>query len=325
MRQLKHIVIFLLLSSVMIFIRPVLAHQEFENSGDSQLMMAAYDGDLDKMRRLVDQGHDVNQTNKYGFTAIYFAAGGTRTQPSPKGSTEAVKFLLQHGAKANNKSNINGYTALMAACANQNTGSVSLLLEYGADVNALTKDGESALSIASARLEPEIVTLLLDHEAHVNGYVDINGRTPLLAAVAASPYYTLSSPSEAMKIIFQNAFKLDNALNVVKLLLSHNAEINIMDRNGKSPLTYAVVEESPLLVRILLEHGANPNVSDRSQGNATPLILATKIRNVSIAEMLIKKGANVNNKDQFGKSALNYAIDRGPQKMIEILQQSSAQ
>jgi len=324
MRQLKHIFLFLLITSAYLLPRPVLANQELDNNGNSQLMIAAYDGDLNTMRRLIDQGHDVNQTNKYGLTALFYAAGGTRTQPTPKGSTEAVNFLLQHGAKVNIKSNINGYTTLMAACANQNTGSASLLLEHGADVNALTRDGESALSIAAARLEPEIVALLLNHGAHVSGYADKNGQTPLIAAVAASPYLTLRSPEEAKEIIQQKASQLTNALKVVKLLLSNKADINIEDRDGKSALTYAASEANPLLVRALLEQGANPNVTDRSQGNATPLILAVGVRSVGIAEMLIKKGANVNAKDQFGKSALNYAIERGPQKMIEVLRKAGA-
>ena len=324
MRQLQHIFLFLLITSAYLFPRPVLANQGLENNGNSPLMIAAYDGDLSTMRRLIDQGHDVNQTNKYGLTALFYAAGGTRTQPTPKGSTEAINFLLQHGAKVNIKSNINGYTTLMAACANQNAGSALLLLEHGADVNALTRDGESALSIAAARLEPEIVTLLLNHSAHVNGYADKNGQTPLIAAVAASPYLTLRSPDEAKEIIQQKAYQLTNALKVVKLLLANKADINIEDQSGKSALTYAVTEANPLLVRTLLDHGANPNVTDKSQGNATPLILATRIRYVSIAEMLIQKGANVSAKDQFGKSALDYSIERGPQKMVEVLRQVGA-
>lgn len=324
MRQLKFILL-LLFSLVIAFIRPVLATQELENSGDSQLMMAAYDGDLDKMRRLVDQGHDVNQANKYGATALYFAAGGTRTQPTLKGSTEAVKFLLQHGAKVNNKSSINGYTTLMAACSNRNAESVSLLLEYGEDVNALTKDGRSALTIAADLLELEIVRLLLEHGARVNGYADKFGQTPLIAAVAASPDFTFTVHNEANEAIQQDAIKLTHALKIVKLLLSNNVDVNIKDHDGKSALTYAVAESNPLLVRALLEQGANPNITDQSYGNATPLILAAGVRSLSIAEMLIKNGAKVNARDKLGKSALDYAIERGPNKMVEVLRNAGAQ
>ena len=313
----------LLITLASICMQPATARQEPENSGNSALMMAAYDGDLDTLRKLVDQGDDVNQTNKYGFTAIFFAAGGTRTQSTPKGSTEAVKFLLQHGAKANNKSNVNGYTALMAACANQNAGSVSLLLDNGADVNALTKDGESALSIAASRLEPEIVKLILSHGAHVTGIKDRNGQTPLIAAIAASPPLNFTSSNAASDYIYKNAAVLSNAVTVVGLLLSNNTDTNVKDKSGKSALTYAVAESNSLLVKALLKQGANPNITDQSEGNATPLILAVKVRSLSIAEMLIKSGANVNMKDQFGKTALDYAIERGPKRMVDVLSDAS--
>ena len=133
-------------------------------------MMTAYASDQEKMRLLLAQGADINQTNKPGSTALYFAAGTTRTLVSFKGSTEAVKFLLQHEATVNHKSNINGYTALMAACADRYAGSVSLLLEYGEDVNAPTTVGQTRY------LSPQKICnliwsmILLDHGARVNGH-----------------------------------------------------------------------------------------------------------------------------------------------------------
>ena len=257
MRRPTNILVIFLMAAVYLSIRPALAHQAIENHGDSQLMMAAYDGDVGKMRQLLDRGADINQTNELGFTALYFAAGATRTQAAAKGSTEAVKFLLQRGAKVSSKSNINGYTSLMAACSNQNAGSVALLLKYGEDVNALTKDGRSALTIAASLLEPEIVTLLLEHDAHVNGYADTNGQTPLLAAVAATPYLRFSSPNESKESVKQNATKLSNALKVVKLLLSHQAEINIIDRNGQAALDYAIERGSNNLIELLRQTSAH--------------------------------------------------------------------
>lgn len=285
MCQIKNILLFLF-ALVYISIRPVFAHQEIENHGDSPLMMAAYDGDVNKMRQLLERGADINQTNRLGATALYFAAGATRTQAAFKGSTEAVKFLLQHGATVNHKSNINGYTALMAACANHYADSVALLLKYGEDVNALTKDGRSALTIATELLQPEIVALLLDHGARVNGYAENDGMTPLSAAVTASPYINYSSANDTAVTTQQDAAKLANSFKIV---------------------------------RMLLKHSANPNITLKGMANATPLILATQNRNTKIVEMLLDNGASVNAKDLFDKSALDYALLRGPDQLIELL------
>lgn len=299
---------------------PVFASQSIENHGNSELMMAAYDGDLDKMRQLLKQGADINQTNKLGSTALYFAAGATRTQAAFKGSAEAVKFLLQHGATVNHHSNINGYTTLMAACSNQYAGSVALLLKYGEDVNALTKDGRSALFIAAESLQPEIVKLLLDHGARINGYADANGQTPLLAAIAASPNL---NDTYSNKTALQITAASSSSLKIVAMLLAHKADINTVDRNGQAALGYAVINNNPDLVRMLLEHNADPHITVSSMANSTLLIMAARNRNVEISEMLLKKGANVNSKDQAGKNAMYYAIARGPDELVELLRKAS--
>lgn len=324
MHPLKGLFLLLLVSVTYLLPHPVFASQELDSNGMSQLMWAAYEGDLNKMRRLIGQKHDVNQINRYGATALFYAAGATRTQATPKGSTEAVKLLLQNGAKANVKSDNkgNGFTALMAACDNQNLASTSTLLDHGADVNARTTDGNSALNIAATRLEPKLVKLLLEHGSQINSYTNINGETPLITAIAASPSLSYRSFEEAQENLKQNAAPLANTIEILNLLLAKKADVNIQDRNGRSALTISISKVNALLVRPLLDHGANPNAIDKSQGNATPLILAAQVQSISIAEMLLKKGAHVNTKDQFGKSALDYAMESGSKKMVELLQKS---
>ena len=325
MRPLKDLRLLLLVTVAYLFPHPVFANQERENSDTTQLMWAAYAGDIHTMRQLIEQKHDVNQANKYGLTALYYAAGATRTQATPKGSTAAIKFLLQHGAKPNIKreNKGNGYTALMAACDNLNLASAALLLEYGADVNARTTGGDSALNIAAARLEPKLVKLLLEHGAHVNGDADSNGQTPLISAIAASPSLNYRSFEEAQEKLQRNAPQLAKAIEIVNLLLLHKAEVNIQDRNGKSALTHAITKVNLLLVRPLLEHGADPNVTDKSW-SATPIILAARFGSVGIADVLIKKGANLNTKDGFGKSALDYALTSESQRMVKMLRKAGA-
>jgi ankyrin repeat protein len=319
MTRFKSLYTFLLLCSCLLFLCDATAKQAQENSGDTPLMEAAYNGNNQQMQRLVAQGSQVDQRNKYGLTALFFAAGATRTQPTPKGSTKAVRFLLEHGATVNFKSNVNGFNALMAAVNNRNAGSVSLLLQHGADVNALTADGRSALTMAADGLDADVVRLLLDRGARVNGYADNFGQTPLLAAVASSPPFAPASHEEAVEIMQKQGPLFVSAVKIVQMLLTHGAQVNVANHSGQTALTIAIEESNPLLVRILLDAKANPNTVDKSQGNASALILAAQVRLVAIAEMLLKKGANVQLKDQFGKSALDYATEYGPKKMIEIL------
>jgi ankyrin repeat protein len=319
MTRFKWICTFLLICSYLLCLGDATATQAQENNGDTPLMLAAYDGNIQLMQRLVAQGSQVDQKNKYGLTALFFAAGATRTQATPKGSTESVRFLLEHGATFNIKSSRNGFNALMAAADNQNAGSVLLLLQHGADINSLTTDGRSALTMAVGRLDTDVVKLLLDRGARVNGYADNFGQTPLLEAIASSPTFAPASYEEAVEFMQKQAPVLARAVKIVQMLLTHGAQVNVANHNGQTALTVAIVERNALLVRILLDAHADPNAIDRLQGNASALILAAKARRVDIAEMLLKKGANVQFKDEFGKSAIDYAREYGPKKMTEIL------
>jgi hypothetical protein len=103
-----------------------------------------------------------------------------------------------------------------AVVGTQNVEIVRLLLESGADVNVRNKRGEAPLSIAVAGRgrdqKTRIVELLLAHGAGVNTRIAVGQDTPLHTA----------------------AFVGDVA--VVKLLLSHKADVNATNSRGKTPL-----------------------------------------------------------------------------------------
>ena len=48
-------------------------------------------------------------------------------------------------------------------------------------------------------------------------------------------------------------------MELAKLLLEHEADPNIPDLNGKTPLLVSVSQGSAKLVSLLIQHGANPN------------------------------------------------------------------
>lgn len=80
--------------------------------------------------------------------------------------------LIAEGADVNARSEL-GETALMLAAARGRLEFMSLLLDRGADVNAATDAGNTALMFAAARGQVDAARLLLDRGArlnHVNKY-----------------------------------------------------------------------------------------------------------------------------------------------------------
>ena len=94
---------------------------------NDELIEAAKNGDVEKVKQLIAQGADVSAKVEYGRIALILAA--------MEGHTKIVKLLIQAGADMN----AGAYTcgrALMWAAAGCNTEIVKLLIQAGADVNA---------------------------------------------------------------------------------------------------------------------------------------------------------------------------------------------
>jgi ankyrin repeat protein len=119
---------------------------------DQQLIDAAMDGDLAKIKALISARADVNARDKaWGMTALMFAVG--------HGYTEIAKLLVEKGADVDARDK-DGFTALMMAAWQGHAEIAKLLIDRGADVNAEANDGFTALMAAEKGGYTEIVKLL---------------------------------------------------------------------------------------------------------------------------------------------------------------------
>jgi ankyrin repeat protein len=78
-------------------------------------------------------------------------------------------------------------------------------------------------------------------------------------------------------------------LELVKLLLSTGAKVNIRKKGGETPLMLAIEAGNPDLVRLLLKARAKVNI--KKIGGDTPLMLAIKGGNPDIVKLLLDAGA----------------------------------
>jgi len=114
-------------------------------------------GDIRRVRELLDSGVDPNFKNRLGTTALMMA--------SAWGYTEIVRLLLEKGADPNIQTRNRvlydfGDTALMFATLEGETETVRLLLENGANPNIKNYDGDTALDLALRHGHTDIVELL---------------------------------------------------------------------------------------------------------------------------------------------------------------------
>ncbi|KAL3079647.1 hypothetical protein niasHS_013929 [Heterodera schachtii] len=120
----------------------------------------------------------------------------------------------------------------------------------------------------------------------------------------------------------------EGSAEIVKLLVESGANVNLMDYEKKtSPLIIGCQEDRFACVQqMLFSPEVDRNITDKY--GQTPLIHAVICGRRETAKLLITHGANVQKVDNFGKTALNYAIemndDEGTNnKLIGILRGNS--
>lgn len=111
------------------------------DKGDSLLMLAAYNGQVETTRVILEAGGDPELANDRGQTPLAGAAF--------KGETEIAKLLLAHGAAVDGTSD-GSRTALMTAAMFDRTEIVGLLLAHGADPDVREASGKTAADMAEA-------------------------------------------------------------------------------------------------------------------------------------------------------------------------------
>jgi hypothetical protein len=119
--------------------------------GTTPLMRAAMLGNVERIKKLLAGGEDVNAASSTGWTALAWAAS--------TGNPASIRALLAAGADVNANPGGTG-SALVAAVANDRPDNVRVLLKAGANPNSRNDEGESVLSTATRRHLAEIVRLL---------------------------------------------------------------------------------------------------------------------------------------------------------------------
>jgi ankyrin repeat protein len=112
-----------------------------DGKGNSLLMLASYNGQLETTRVLLEHGGDPQLANDMGQIPLAGAAF--------KGNTAMAQLLIEYGADVNARMP-DGKTPLMFAAMFNRLEIIDLFLEHGADASLQSGDGSTAHSLAQA-------------------------------------------------------------------------------------------------------------------------------------------------------------------------------
>ena len=130
----------------------------------------------------------------------------------------------------------------------------------------------------------------------------------LLAVIAAE----LAHADERGLLLVEAAKRGDLAL--VSRLLAEGGDPDSHDAHRNTALIFAARDGYLAIAQALLNGGASVNWQDGEL--VTPLILAAFKNHPEVARLLLDRGADPDIRDQWDRTALDYALRRGPDDPI---------
>jgi ankyrin repeat protein len=222
----------------------------------------------------------------------------------------------------------------MFAAAVRKLEMVRVLLEAGAEVNAQSENGVTALlqvlrrESVPAAFHPaphsEVIRVFIAYGADVN--VSCQGQS-------CGGNLSVGETALLLAVRFRDA-------ESVRLLLGAGANPEVRDARGRTALLWAGIREdgcsreyaSPEIIRLLVEAGADVNVQAAYRGNEamfvcedlrhisdTSLLQAVRRSDVETVRLLVKHGADLSLKNDDGWTALDLAVQTQQEEIVEVL------
>ena len=164
-------------------------------------------------------------------------------------------------------------------------------------INAKTDiDNQTALHLASFRGNIEVIKILISNHAEINalttnGYNVIHkaamGNKPSSIVYFNKKYNMDLEATDENKMTALHLATLSCMENSVIYLLNLGVNVNSQDKDGNTPLHFAIKKSQIRLIKKLIQRGADPNIANNKR-KKTPLMLAKN--NPEIMEIFRKKG-----------------------------------
>ena len=291
-------------------------------SGETAIFYASKKGMEDIVRALLENHTNPDTQNRDGTRPIHAACDF--------GFVKIVEYLLDHGcdpscqvpATAPNA----GFTPLMLAARRGHSEIITVLHNYGVDMDTQKEDGYSALHLTALNGHIEALKALLMADANTE-LTEQNGFSPLHVAVrnqqfdASTALLTGGSDPRALGPSGLSALHFASHVcdsRSIWLLIQCGVPVSIVDENEATALHYCSRQQrGQSCIQLLLTCGGIIDAID-TDGD-TPLHCACQTAIIPNVRILLKRGASTKIKNNNGETPLHIAVSKRSESIVSSL------
>ncbi|XP_051470769.1 ankyrin repeat and SOCS box protein 3 isoform X2 [Apus apus] len=288
----------------------------------SAVGLAAREGNVKMLRKLIKQGYSVDVADNRGWMPIHEAAA--------RNSSACLRVLVRAAPSEDyiNSKTFEGNCPLHLSACHGSLDSVRVLLEAGADPNEVNTEATTTLFLAVQNGHADIVKFLLQHGANVKGPHTFSGWNSLHQA-------SFQGCTEIMKILLEKGASKEckddfgitplfvaaqyGKLESLRLLISHGADVNSQAKDRATPLLIAVQEGHTECVELLLANGADPNLYCNEENWQLPIHAAAEMGRKKLLQLLIPITDRICDKSKDKVSPVYSAVYGGNKECLEML------
>ncbi|KAL9957509.1 hypothetical protein ACROYT_G039148 [Oculina patagonica] len=290
-----------------------------DNDKATPLHTAAQAGQTDVIRKLVLYGGDMALRDNDGYTPLHLAAREGHVDAFREMLRKAKYGGLSTRTLLNSPDNY-GNACLHLAIKHGHKEIVELCLESGADISKAQEDFSMPIHLVCSQGNLEIAKLLVNNGAKIESE-DGNGLTPLQRAsldghvpiiqylldqgAQVCPTTETCSPCPLMCAVKRSQH------HAVKYFLARGFPLKFRDANWRTVLHVAVACADIQTVDLILENGGHNLLENKDQYGKTAMHYAAATCNVDVINRLILVGADVRAKENEERIPLHFAAESG--------------